>query len=93
MFRVLLLIEDDMRLIVKPLPCKPESLVTNMGGSARNVIRQLLVALTAVVKDDKANEDVPPSVPSGSGGPKKQTPSVQDELVSFFYHFCDPLVV
>jgi len=35
-----------MRLIVKPIPCKPENLKTHMGDTARLVIQQLLVALS-----------------------------------------------
>jgi len=39
-------VEDDMRLIVKPVSCKPENFKTFMGDCAREVIQQLLLALT-----------------------------------------------
>ncbi|XP_021962373.1 E3 ubiquitin-protein ligase HUWE1 isoform X3 [Folsomia candida] len=38
--------EEDLRLIVKAVPCKQESLITTMGDAAKNVIQQLLVTLT-----------------------------------------------
>lgn len=43
---VVLFAEEDLRLIVKAVPCKQESLITTMGDAAKNVIQQLLVTLT-----------------------------------------------
>jgi len=64
-----------MRLIVKPVPCKPESLITYMGEAAASVIQQLLIALTTVADEEKFNDSKPhPSTPVGrSESSKKQS--------------------
>ncbi len=48
-------VDDDMRLIVKPVSCKQENFKTYMGDCAREVIQQLLVALT--LRYDDSDDD------------------------------------
>ena len=56
---MLLAAEDDMRLIIKPTPCKPENLKAFMSESSKQVVHDLLMALPHHPQnDDGDNENV-----------------------------------
>ena len=80
-----------MRLIVKPVACTPENFKTYMGETARNVIQQLLIALTLVQPTDEEsttgeqNTESTGEVTAESSIKQTQTSGIGegDEQVSF----------